>query len=468
MTMLLLFAVIFLGMQLLNPNKGPVDNRKYSEVLTKLRELNRDEKDVEAMALLPVYQQKIGEARTKEKWDQKKFESAELEGIFLVAHAKYKGALSRMNDPQKVSLVHKKLTDSWNLLQNNYQKYHALPLWSEQFRVTPDSKFNSSSLSVGSFYDELVNTLSQKNKTELVWGLFPGFPFIDFFVKMTGSKPEFSYWFAAFTLALFVRAVIYPWSMKQYRLSKQMMQLQPYIKEIQDKFRDKKTKQIPPDKQAQASAETMALYKEYGLNPFGGCSSALLQMPIYMIVLAAMQFYRFEFVKGTFLWMNPTSTKFLGLNLAPNLGQPDQLLIIIYGISMIVSQYLMPITDPSQVKQQRLMGFGISIMITLGMFTYALPSAFTLYWVFANILATVQAFYAYRMPSPPIQKVQTVPGGIRPKAGFMEKLQEMMETQNQANQNNNGKKQDSGPTEPENRVDPALFGKAGGSKTRKK
>lgn len=473
MTMILLFICIYMGMQLLNPNKGAPDTRSYTDVLKQLQDLNRDEKDVEAATLLPVYHEKIGKARNDKKWSQEEYDRHELEGIVLVAQAKYKGALSRISDPTKSAVVHKKLHDAWMLMQAPYQKWHDTAVWTTPFEVTPDPKLNLAQLPAEKLYDNLVIDLSQRNRTELVWGIFPGYPAIDAFVRLTGSQPGFSYWFAAFLLALAVRLVIYPWSMKQYRFGRQMMQMQPYVKEIQEKFKDKKTGKIPPDKQAQASAETMALYKEYGLNPLVGCSSALLQMPIYMVVLSAMQLYQFEFVKGTFLWMNPEGThKFLGMHLAPNLGQPDQVLIVIYGISMLVSQYLMPVTDPTQIKQQRLMGLGVSVMITFFMFGYGLPSAFVLYWVFANVLATAQALYAYKMPAPKLEKIQTVPGGVKPKPGFMEKLQNMMEEQARAASEQqkslpeNGKPPKNG--KPETNSDPQLFGKAGSPKSRKK
>jgi YidC/Oxa1 family membrane protein insertase len=218
----------------------------------------------------------------------------------------------------------------------------------------------------------------------------------------------------------------------------------------------------------------MALYKEYGLNPLAGCGSALIQMPIFMVVLAAMQLYKFEFTKGTFMWIQPGATKFLGMNLASNLGQPDQLLVIIYGVSMIVSQLLMPVTDPANIRQQRLMGLGVSIMITFGMFTYVLPSAFTLYWVFANVLATAQALWAYKMPAPPLEKVQTVKGGVKPKPGFMEKLQMMMEAQAEQQKGLEQKPNENPPNgkpkngKPEARVDPKYFGKTGNPKKGRK
>lgn len=101
---------------------------------------------------------------------------------------------------------------------------------------------------------------------------------------------------------------------------------------------------------------------------------------------------------------------------APNLGTQDNILIVVYGISMIISQMLTPISDPSQKKQMRLMGVGISVLFTFFMFTGAFPvvSGFVLYWTFTNIFATVQSLRAYRLPLEPLQKVNTKDGGVYP------------------------------------------------------
>lgn len=484
MTMMLLFMCIFLGIQLfLNPNKQQqADNRTLAQIEKQMQEFNRDVKDVEMAltnnggpGLLSVYKQKVDAEANSNKWSAEEREKKQLEGLVLTAHAKYKGALIRFDDPTKKALVHKKLNDAWLLLQPLYSKYHNSPIWDMPVSVTPDPKLKKTEITPRELYDNLVADLSDRNRTELVWGILPGWAMIDAAVKVTGGQPGVSYWLGAFLLALVVRLAIWPWSMKQYKLGRQMMQLQPYVKEIQERFKDKRTGKIPQDKQPQASAEMMALYKEYGVSPFAGCSSALLQMPIYMVVLAAMQLYRFEFVKGTFLWIQPGAGKFLGLSLAPNLGQTDQLLILIYGVSMLVSQYLMPITDPTQVKQQRIMGLAVAVIITISMFGYPLPAAFTLYWVFANVLATAQALYVYRfMPPPKLEKVQTVPGGVPPKAGFMEKLQSMMEEQarmQQGGQSQNGEAPKNGKAKtslPEPTIDTKTFGKGGSPRSKRK
>jgi YidC/Oxa1 family membrane protein insertase len=87
-------------------------------------------------------------------------------------------------------------------------------------------------------------------------------------------------------------------------------------------------------------------------------------------------------------------------------------LILIYGISMVVTSLLTPVSDPSNAKQSRLLGVGLSVFFGIVMFFWPVPSAFVLYWVFTNILATAQSLWAYRLPLPPLQKKNTPTGGI--------------------------------------------------------
>src|SRR6185312_17302336 len=97
-----------------------------------------------------------------------------------------------------------------------------------------------------------------------------------------------------------------------------------------------------------------------------------------------------------------------------NLGELDPILIVIYGITMLSSTLLAPVSDPSQIKQQRLMGVGISFVWTIFMFFWPVPSGFVLYWTFTNILSTAQSLRAYRLPLPPLRKVNAAGGGVYP------------------------------------------------------
>jgi YidC/Oxa1 family membrane protein insertase len=455
---MLIMCVVFLGLQLLFPPRQP-DPRSAEEIWAQMVKLNEEGRDVDIAALQAQYVSKLDQEKAALKITEDELRARRLRAQVLVAHTQLKSGLYRADDPTKKSLVHMKLDRAYLGLQSKFPDYHSTPLWREPVAVSPlGDRLPAEQVSAEQLYDLVAKELSVINRDQLVFGLFPGWAFIDVLVKATGALPGFSYWFAAFLLAVVVRLAVFPLAMRQFQWGKQMQQLQPYVREVQEKFKDKRTGQIPPDKQAEVSAEVMKLYREYGINPLAGCGPALVQIPFFLAVFQCMQFYRFEFTAGTFLWIQPGAAQFLGLQLAPNLAQVDHLLVVIYGVSMIVSQLLMPVSDPTQVRQQRIIGAVMSVLITVGMFFYPVPSAFTLYWVFANILATAHALYAYRQPTPPLEKVSTVKGGHLPKKS---RLIEMLEE-------NMRQAQDNGAAKPNGKVDPAFFGKTGSPRKGKK
>lgn len=261
-------------------------------------------------------------------------------------------------------------------------------------------------------YDRLVSDIAARNQTELTYGVFPGYKIVDALVKLTGSQPGFSYAFAAFLLALCVRIIVFPLVQKQLMWGRKMQQLGPLLREIKEEY----TKNGKVTNQQEMQQRTMALYSEYGINPLAGCLPAAIQFPLFISVYQFMLHYQFAFQRGTFLWINPGASAATHGFLAPTLGHRDYILIIIYGITMIISTLLMPVSDPTQVKQQKLMGVGMGLLFTVMMFTGAFPTpaAFVLYWVFTNLLATAQSLRAYRLPMPPLEKVNTKTGGIFP------------------------------------------------------
>ena len=54
--------------------------------------------------------------------------------------------------------------------------------------------------------------------------------------------------------------------------------VQPKMKAIQAKYKDKTSK----DAKMKMQQETMALYRDHGVNPVGGCLPLVLQMPIFI------------------------------------------------------------------------------------------------------------------------------------------------------------------------------------------
>src|SRR3989344_8447131 len=76
---------------------------------------------------------------------------------------------------------------------------------------------------------------------------------------------------AIIALTILIRLVLWPLSRRAIRAQRELQELQPKIKEVQNKYR--------ADRERQAK-ELMALYKEHHINPFGGCLPILVQIPI--------------------------------------------------------------------------------------------------------------------------------------------------------------------------------------------
>jgi YidC/Oxa1 family membrane protein insertase len=76
---------------------------------------------------------------------------------------------------------------------------------------------------------------------------------------------------AIIALTLIIRTLLAPLFVRQIRSQKEMQRMQPLVKEIQRKHKGNQRK---------ISEETTALYREHGVNMFGGCLPLLLQLPI--------------------------------------------------------------------------------------------------------------------------------------------------------------------------------------------
>src|SRR3954453_5300233 len=78
-------------------------------------------------------------------------------------------------------------------------------------------------------------------------------------------------------LTVLIRAALIPLFVKQIKSSRNMQLLQPKVKELQKKYGHDRER---------LAAETMALYKETGTNPFASCLPILLQMPIFLALFS--------------------------------------------------------------------------------------------------------------------------------------------------------------------------------------
>jgi YidC/Oxa1 family membrane protein insertase len=176
------------------------------------------------------------------------------------------------------------------------------------------------------------------------------------------------YGLAILVLTIIIRFIILPLTLKQYRSSKRMQDLQPEMKKIKEKYKDDAKKQ---------QEETMKLFQTNGVNPLAGCFPILVQMPILIALYQAIMRNQ-EIHTHTFLWLN--------------LGVPDKFYILpaIAALTTFIQQKFMAHQMNPQM-QSLMFIFPVLIFVMSMNFASALP----LYWVYSNIFTIVQSYFIY-------------------------------------------------------------------------
>ncbi len=84
---------------------------------------------------------------------------------------------------------------------------------------------------------------------------------------------------------IIIRILMLPLAFKQQKSMVGMQSIQPKLKKIQDKYKNKKD----AESQNKMRMEMSELYKENNVSPFGGCLPLLIQFPIIMSLFAVLR-----------------------------------------------------------------------------------------------------------------------------------------------------------------------------------
>ena len=210
--------------------------------------------------------------------------------------------------------------------------------------------------------------------------------------------------------SILIKLALQPLTKSSMNSMRKMQKLQPLMQEIREKYKS--------DAQ-QMNIQIMKLYKDYGVNPAGGCLPLLLQLPIlyalYSLFTASIELRQEPFI----LWITDLSIPDVLISLPftiPLLGNFISGLTLAMGITMFVQQK-QTVTDPTQ----KAMVWMMPIMMTV-MFNH-FPSGLNLYYFVFNLLSISQQWYFnQRHKDEPLQKI---PENKR-KAGFMERMQQKL------------------------------------------
>lgn len=177
-------------------------------------------------------------------------------------------------------------------------------------------------------------------------------------------------------VTVFINFLLFPLKYKSSKSMKRMQQLQPLIKQINDKY---KGLSMRDPKKAKQSEELQAIYKKYGVNPMGGCLPMLLQMPFFFAFYKLLT-VAIEMRHADWLWV-------------ADLAAPETLAIRVLPLAMVATQFWSqsmtptPTADPTQAKVMKLMP------IMFGFIFYQFQAGLVLYWLTSNVVGVGQQFF---------------------------------------------------------------------------
>jgi YidC/Oxa1 family membrane protein insertase len=204
-----------------------------------------------------------------------------------------------------------------------------------------------------------------------------------------------SYGLAIILLTLLIKLITWPLQSFANRSAKRMQALAPKIKELQAKFKEQ------PEK---LSAETFALYRDYGVNPVGGCLPAFVQMPVFFSLFYMLQ-NAVELRGQHFLWVKDLTQPdtifshalpFTFLTISHITINP--LPILVTALMAVMMRMTPQIGDP---QQQKIMQFMPLFFLFL---FYNFAAALSLYYVINNFVSIIQIYRNLRKPLPDLKR----------------------------------------------------------------
>jgi YidC/Oxa1 family membrane protein insertase len=220
-----------------------------------------------------------------------------------------------------------------------------------------------------------------------------------------GAESGIAWVLSIIGLTVLIRAALIPLFVKQIKSSRNMQLLQPKVKELQKKYGHDRER---------LAAETMALYKETGTNPFASCLPILLQMPIFLALFRlidhaakhpdqkrallssslATQFANAE-IFGAKISDSFTSTHLTGVRVLAAV-----LVLAMTATTFLTQRQLMSKNMPADAmtgqyaQQQKMLLYVLPVVFAVG--GIAFPIGVLFYWTTSNLWTMGQQFYVIR------------------------------------------------------------------------
>lgn len=247
-------------------------------------------------------------------------------------------------------------------------------------------------------------------------------PFFDYLSKYIGSKG-----IVIIVLIFIIKMLLYPLTYKMLHSQAKMGVLKPELAKMKDKYKDDMQKQ---------QMETMKVYREYGVNPMGGCMPMVIQTPIWY---ALFRFFpaSITFRQEPFLWATDLSSYDSVLNLPftiPAFGSHLSLFTILWAVSTVLyTYYNMKHMDMSANPAMKYVQYLMPLMFLVFFNNYA--SGLTCYMLFSNLINVAQTVLTKNFvfdDEKIMAELNLKKARPKKKGGFQARLEEAMRQQQKA------------------------------------
>ena len=194
-----------------------------------------------------------------------------------------------------------------------------------------------------------------------------------------------NYGLAVILAGVTIRLILYPVTKKSAMQSENLKKAQPELQKLEKKYADKSN-----DQQAmmQKTQEMMAIYKKYGISLTSGCMIAVVQLPLFIAFLEAINRTPAIF-EGSFLGLQLGTTPWFALS-------HGKIWYIIIPILVFIVTYFSLKLNGTQVTDNnnpaagstKMMMNGMVVIITISAFQ--LSTAIGLYWITSSLFTVIQ------------------------------------------------------------------------------
>ena len=193
-------------------------------------------------------------------------------------------------------------------------------------------------------------------------------------------------------LTVLVRLIIFPLSKKAILTQVKMAEIGPALAEIKEKHKNKTEEQ---------AKQTLALYREKGVNPFSGIFVIIIQIPI---ILALYQiFLHFPEVNAVILYSFVNAPDYINTNFLGLLDIAQKSMIIAF-LAAVTTFFQFKISMKSQSKPKgnsfgdnltRSMQMQMKYIFPIIVFfiSYSISGAIALYWLTTNLFSIGQEIF---------------------------------------------------------------------------